>query len=91
MPGISRDIIQHHLNVNPERKPIQQRKRVLAPKLNKAMLEVSSPKIVKKVQKLMERIANLNKFVFKAIDKFLPFFKTLKQAFAWTDKCEAAF
>lgn len=91
MLGISRDIIQHHLNVNPERKPIQQRKRVLAPKLNKAMLEVSSPKIVKKVQKLMERIANLNKFVFKAIGKFLPFFKTLKQAFAWTDKCEAAF
>ena len=24
-------------------------------------------------------------------DKYLPFFKTLKQAFAWTDKCEAAF
>ena len=24
-------------------------------------------------------------------DKCLPFFKTLKQAFAWTDECEAAF
>ena len=24
-------------------------------------------------------------------DKFLPFFKTLKQAFVWTDECEAAF
>ena len=78
MPGISKDIIQHHLIVNPERKPIQHRRRVLASKRNKAILEVSSPKIVKKVQKLMERIANLNRFVFKAIDKFIPFFKTLK-------------
>ena len=25
------------------------------------------------------------------MDKCLPFFKTLKQAFAWTDECEAAF
>ena len=91
MLGISRDIIQHHLNVNLERKPIQQRRRVLAPKRNKVMLEVSSPKIVKKVQKLMERIANLNRFVFKAIDKCPPFFKTLKQAFVWMDECEAAF
>ena len=24
-------------------------------------------------------------------DKCLPFFKTLKQAFVWTDECEAAF
>ena len=55
------------------------------------MLEVLSPKIVKKVQKLMERIANLNRFVFKAIDKCPPFFKTLKQAFVWMDECEAVF
>ena len=25
------------------------------------------------------------------MDKCLPFFKTLKQAFAWIDECEAAF
>ena len=25
------------------------------------------------------------------MDKCLPFFKTLKQAFVWTDECEAAF
>ena len=31
------------------------------------------------------------RFVFRVTDKCLPFFKTLKQAFAWTDKCEAAF
>ncbi|XP_030932161.1 uncharacterized protein LOC115957947 [Quercus lobata] len=50
-----------------------------------------SPKTVKDVQKLTGRIAALNRFVSRATDKCLPFFKTLKQAFAWTDECEAAF
>ena len=49
------------------------------------------PKTVKEVQKLAGRIAALNKFVTKVTDKGLPFFKTLKQAFTWTDECEAAF
>ena len=39
----------------------------------------------------MGRVAALNRFVPKAIDKCLPFFKGLKQAFQWTDECEAAF
>ena len=52
---------------------------------------MASPKSVKEVQKLIERIAALNRFISKATDKCLPFFKTLKQAFAWTDECEAAF
>ena len=30
-------------------------------------------------------------FVSKATDKRLPFFKTLKQAFQWTEECDAAF
>ena len=37
------------------------------------------------------RIAALNKFISRVTDKCLPFFKTLKQAFAWTNECEAAF
>ena len=36
-------------------------------------------------------MAALNRFVFKATDKCLPFFKTLKKAFAWTEECEIAF
>ena len=52
---------------------------------------MASPKTVKDVQKLTRRIAALNRFVSKATNKCLPFFKTLKQAFAWTDECEAAF
>ena len=33
----------------------------------------------------------MNRFVSRATDKCLPFFKTLKQAFQWTDECEEAF
>ena len=56
-----------------------------------AILNMTSPKTVKEVQKLTGRIAALNRFVSKATDKCLPFFKTLKQAFAWTDECETTF
>ena len=46
---------------------------------------------MKEVQKLTGRIAALNRFVSRVTDKCLPFFKTLKQAFARTDKCETTF
>jgi len=46
-----------------------------------------SPKTIKEVQKLTGRIAALNRFISKATDKCLSFFKTLKRAFIWTDKC----
>ena len=52
---------------------------------------MTSPKIVKEVQKLTGRIVAFNKFISKAMEKCLPFFKTLKQAFAWTDECEVVF
>ena len=48
----------------------------------RAILEMVSPKTVKEVQKLTGRIVALKKFISKATDKCLPFFKTLKQAFA---------
>ena len=37
------------------------------------------------------RVTALNRFVSRATDKCLPFFKTLKEAFTWIDDCEAAF
>ena len=43
------------------------------------------------MQSLTGRAAALDRFVSKATNKCLPFFKTLKQAFVWTDECEAAF
>ena len=56
-----------------------------------AIIDMTLPKTVKEVQKLTGQIAALNRFVSRATDKCLPFFKTLKQAFAWTDECETAF
>ncbi|XP_050242332.1 uncharacterized protein LOC126691322 [Quercus robur] len=131
MPGISPEVIQHRLNVDPSRKPVQQRRRTFAPERDqavaeevtklltagfirevyypewlanivlrgikanpekvRAIIDMASPKTVKDVQKLTGRIAAVNRFVSRATDKCLPFFKTLKQAFVWTDKCEAAF
>ncbi|XP_050290234.1 uncharacterized protein LOC126728462 [Quercus robur] len=61
------------------------------PEKVQAIIDMVPPKTVKDVQKLTGRIAALNRFVSRATDKCLPFFKTLKQAFAWTDECEAAF
>ncbi|XP_030942028.1 uncharacterized protein LOC115967081 [Quercus lobata] len=52
---------------------------------------MTSPRTVKEVQQLTGRIAALNRFVSRATEKCLPFFKILKQAFAWTDECEAVF
>ena len=39
MMGISPKIIQHKLNVNPERKPVQQRRRAFAPEQDQAVTE----------------------------------------------------
>ena len=43
------------------------------PEKVRAILEIVSPKTVKEVQKLIGRIAVLNRFVLKAMDKCLPF------------------
>ena len=56
----------------------------------KAIIEVKSLKIVKEVQSLTGKVVALNRFVFKATDKCMPFFKVLKKAFQWNDECEEA-
>jgi len=56
-----------------------------------AILDMTSSKTIKEVQKLTGRITALNRFISKATDKCLPIFKTIKQAFSWIDECEAAF
>ena len=61
------------------------------PEKVRAIINMASPSTVKEVQKLTGRIAALNRFVSRVTDKCLPFFKTLKQAFAWTDECEVVF
>ena len=61
------------------------------PEKVKAILEMSSPRTTKEVQSLTGRVAALNRFISKATEKCLPFFKTLKKAFAWTEECKTAF
>ena len=39
MLGISPRVIEHKLNVNPEKKPVQQKLRVFAPKRNQAITD----------------------------------------------------
>ena len=56
-----------------------------------AILDMKPPQNVKEVQSLTGRVAALNRFVFKAIDKCIPFLKVLKKAFEWTDDCQRAF
>ena len=61
------------------------------PKKVKAILKISSPRTIKEVQSLIGKVATLNRFISKATNKCLLFFKTLKKAFAWTEECETAF
>ena len=56
-----------------------------------AILDMEPPRNIKEVQSLIGRVAALNKFVSKAIDKCLPFFKVFKKTFDWTDECQKAF
>ena len=52
-----------------------------------AILDMKPSRNNKEVQSLTGRVAAFNRFVFKATDKCLPFYKVLKKAFEWTDEC----
>ena len=56
-----------------------------------AILNMEPPRNIKEVQSLTGQVAALNRFVSKATDKCLPFFKVLKKAFEWMDECQKAF
>ena len=56
-----------------------------------AIMEMAPPRNVKEVQSLNGKIVTLNRFVSRATDKCLPFFRTLKKSFKWTVECQQAF
>jgi len=58
-----------------------------------AILDMTSPRTLKEVQRLNGRIAALHRFLARSGDRCLPFFKTLKggKNFIWTAECEKAF
>ena len=53
-----------------------------------AIMELTPPKTINEVQSLNGKIAALNRFVLKATNKCLPFFRTLKKSFEWMDECQ---
>ena len=57
----------------------------------RAILELEPLRTVKAVQSLNGKVAALNRFISKATDKCLPFFRALKKSFEWTDECQKAF
>ena len=61
------------------------------PEKVRAILELEPPRTVKALQSLNGKVAALNRFVSKATDKCLPFFRILRKSFKWTDECQKAF
>ena len=63
------------------------------PKKIQTLIDIRYPSKTKEVQSLTGRVATLNRFIFKATNKCLLFFDSLKRnkRFLWDDKCEQAF
>ena len=70
---------------------VSQRGIEVNPEKVRAIMELRPPRTVKEVQSLNGKVMALNKFVSKATDKCLPFFRTLRKSFEWTDECQKAF
>ncbi|KAI5322547.1 hypothetical protein L3X38_031619 [Prunus dulcis] len=64
------------------------------PEKIKAIIDMERPKTMKDIQSLTGRVAALTRFISKATDKCVPFFKALKggkQNIIWTAECDKAF
>ena len=60
---------------------VSQRGIEVNPEKVRAIMELEPPKTVKAVQRLNGKVAAPNRFVSKATDKCLPFFRVLKKSF----------
>ena len=70
---------------------VSQRGIKVNPEKVRAIMELEPPKTMKAVQSLNGKVAALNRFISKATDKCLPFFRVLKKSFEWMDECQKAF
>ncbi|GKC08383.1 reverse transcriptase domain-containing protein [Tanacetum coccineum] len=66
------------------------------PEKVEAVVKLHSPQTLKEAQSLHGKLASLNRFLSKSVEKSLPFFKTLKRCinksdFQWTPEAEKAF
>jgi len=60
------------------------------PKQISAIIDLPSPRNTREVQRLIGRIAALNRFISRSTDKCLPFYQLLRanKRFEWDEKCE---
>ena len=70
---------------------VSQRGIEVKPEKARAILELEPPRMMKVVQSLNGKVVALNRFVSKATDKCLPFFRVLRKSFEWMDECQKAF
>ena len=70
---------------------VSQRGIEVNPEKVRAIMELEPPRTVKEVQSLNGKMVALNRFVSRATDKCLPFFRTLRKSFEWMDECQKAF
>ena len=63
---------------------VSQRGIEVNPNKIQAIMELVVPKNSKEVHNLNGKVAALNRFVSRATDECLPFFRTLKKSFEWT-------
>ncbi|RYQ82848.1 hypothetical protein Ahy_B10g101409 [Arachis hypogaea] len=63
------------------------------PEKRRAVLETTSPKNLRDVQKLTGRLTALSRFLGASAQKAIPFFKLMKKGapFVWKEECEVAF
>ena len=66
---------------------VSQRGIEVNPEKVQAIMELEPPRTVKEMQSLNGKIAALNRFVSKATDKCLLFFRILRKSFKWTNEC----
>ena len=66
---------------------MSQRGTEISPDKIRAIIEMAPLKNMKEVQNLNSKIATLNRFMSRAMDKCLSFFRTLKKSFEWMAKC----
>ncbi|XP_073113099.1 uncharacterized protein [Elaeis guineensis] len=72
---------------------ISQRGIEVNPEKNRVILEMTPSRIVREVQRLTDRIASLNRFVSRSVERCLPIFQTLRQPkdFQWTIEYQKTF
>ena len=65
---------------------VSQRGIKVNPEKVQAIMDLAPSKTVKEVQSLNGKIAALNRFISRATDKYLPFFRVLKRSFEWINE-----